>query len=43
MKAGSWEAWVDGALPGIIVPANPADDMKYRQEYSRARPRTTAK
>jgi hypothetical protein len=31
--AGSWEAGVDGALPGIIVPANPADDMTYRQEY----------
>jgi hypothetical protein len=32
-KAGSWEAGVDGALPGIIVPANPVDDMAYRQEY----------
>jgi hypothetical protein len=32
-KGGSWEAGVDGALPGIIVPANPVDDMKYRQEY----------
>jgi hypothetical protein len=32
-RAGSWEAGVDGALPGIIVPANPVDDMKYRQEY----------
>jgi hypothetical protein len=32
-KAGSWEAGVDGALPGIIVPADPVDDMKYRQEY----------
>jgi hypothetical protein len=32
-KAGSWEAGVDGALPGIIVPADPADDMAYRQEY----------
>jgi hypothetical protein len=31
--AGSWEAGVDGALPGIIVPADPADDMAYRQEY----------
>jgi hypothetical protein len=32
-KAGSWEAGVDGALPGIMVPADPADGMKYRQEY----------
>jgi hypothetical protein len=31
--AGSWEAGVDGALPGILVPANPTDDMAYRQEY----------
>jgi hypothetical protein len=31
--AGSWEAGVDGALPGVIVPASPADDMTYRQEY----------
>ena len=31
--AGSWEAGVDGALPGIMVPATPADDMTYRQEY----------
>jgi hypothetical protein len=32
-KAGSWEAGVDGALPGIMVPADPTDGMKYRQEY----------
>jgi hypothetical protein len=32
-KAGSFEAGVDGALPGIIMPARPADGMKYRQEY----------
>jgi hypothetical protein len=32
-RGGSWEAGVDGALPGIIIPADPADDMKYRQEY----------
>jgi hypothetical protein len=31
--AGSFEAGVDGALPGIIMPANPAPGMKYRQEY----------
>lgn len=32
-KAGSFEAAVDGALPGIIMPADPADGMQYRQEY----------
>jgi hypothetical protein len=32
-KEGSWEAGVDGALPGVIVPAEPLDDMAYRQEY----------
>jgi len=30
---GSFEAGVDGALPGIIMPAQPTDGMKYRQEY----------
>ena len=32
-KKGSWEAGVDGALPGVIIPAEPVDDMAYRQEY----------
>lgn len=31
--AGSFEAGVGGALPGIIMPAAPADGMRYRQEY----------
>jgi hypothetical protein len=31
--AGSWEAGVDGARPGVIVPGDPVDDMTYRQEY----------
>ncbi|MGB5755310.1 MAG: hypothetical protein WBM50_00215 [Acidimicrobiales bacterium] len=31
--AGSFEAGVDGALAGIIMPANPVDGMRYRQEY----------
>jgi hypothetical protein len=31
--AGSWEAGVDGALPGIIMEANPAQGDAYRQEY----------
>ena len=30
---GSWEAGVDGAQPGIIVPADPQPGMKYRQEH----------
>jgi hypothetical protein len=30
---GAWEAGVDGALPGVAVPAHPAVGMKYRQEY----------
>jgi hypothetical protein len=32
-RAGSFEAGVDGAQPGIIMPADPADGMRYRQEY----------
>jgi hypothetical protein len=30
---GSWEAGVDGAEPGIILPAHPEPGMKYREEY----------
>lgn len=32
---GAWEAGVDGALPGIVMYANPADHIgePYRQEY----------
>jgi len=30
---GSWEAGDDGALPGIVMPAQPAEGMAYRQEY----------
>ena len=30
---GSWEAGVDGAQPGIILPANPRVGQAYRQEY----------
>jgi hypothetical protein len=32
-RAGSFEAGVDGAEPGIIMPAHPADGLRYRQEY----------
>jgi len=31
--AGSWEAGVDGAQAGIIMPADPAKGDAYRQEY----------
>jgi hypothetical protein len=30
---GSWEAGVDGAKPGTIMPANPQAGMPYREEY----------
>jgi len=32
-RAGSFEAGVDGAQPGIIMPADPEPGMAYRQEY----------
>ena len=32
-KEGSWEAGVDGALPGVIMPADPRPGLAYRQEY----------
>jgi hypothetical protein len=30
---GSWEAGVDGAQPGVVVPARPRAGMRYRQEH----------
>jgi hypothetical protein len=30
---GSWEAGVDGAQPGIVMPARPTVGDRYRQEY----------
>ncbi|HET6543072.1 MAG TPA: hypothetical protein VFG46_21445 [Chryseolinea sp.] len=30
---GSWEAGIDGAQPGIIMPANPQTGLRYREEY----------
>jgi hypothetical protein len=30
---GSWEAGVDGASPGVIVPADPKPGLTYREEY----------
>jgi len=32
-RAGSFEAGVDGAQPGIAIPADPQPGMSYRQEY----------
>ena len=32
---GSWEAGVDGALPGLALPAKPKVGMTYREEYSK--------
>jgi hypothetical protein len=32
---GSWEAGVDGALPGVALPADPKVGMTYREEYSK--------
>jgi hypothetical protein len=31
--AGSWEAGVDGAQAGVIMPAKPRAGLQYRQEY----------
>jgi hypothetical protein len=31
--AGSWEAGVDGALAGVVVPAQPEPGLAYRQEF----------
>lgn len=31
--AGAWEAGVDGAIPGIVMPADPQPGFSYRQEY----------
>jgi len=32
-REGSFEAGVDGALPGVIIPADPKPGQAYRQEY----------
>ncbi|MDR7254320.1 hypothetical protein J2X46_003313 [Nocardioides sp. BE266] len=34
-REGSWQAGVDGAVAGIIMPADPAPTDAYRQEYLR--------
>jgi hypothetical protein len=32
-RAGSWEAGVDGAQPGVVMPAHPRPGLRYRQEH----------
>lgn len=32
-RAGSWEAGIDGALPGIVMPGTPVAGAAYRQEF----------
>jgi hypothetical protein len=32
-KHGSFEAGIDGAQPGVVVPAHPRRGLRYRQEY----------
>jgi hypothetical protein len=34
---GSWQAGVDGALPGILIPAAPRVGQTFRQEYYRGK------
>jgi hypothetical protein len=34
-RAGSWEAGKDGAMPGVMLPAQPQVGQKYRQEYKK--------
>jgi hypothetical protein len=40
---GSWEAGVDGAQPGIIMPAEPSTGQAYRQEYYKSHAEDRAK
>ncbi len=42
-KAGSWEAGVDGAEPGVIMPGNPRPGLAYRQEYYKGEAEDRAK
>ena len=41
--SGSFEAGVDGAQPGVIMPANPRPGLRYRQEYYRGEAEDRAK
>jgi hypothetical protein len=40
---GSWEAGVDGATAGIVMPASPRVGMSYRQEYYKGHAEDRAK
>ena len=40
---GSWEAGVDGATAGIVMPARPRVGMSYRQEYYKGHAEDRAK
>lgn len=42
-REGSFEAGVDGAQPGIIVPADPQPGLAYRQEYYEGEAEDSAK
>ena len=42
-RAGSFEAGVDGALPGSSMPAEPGRAWPTGRSTTRARPRTTAR
>jgi hypothetical protein len=41
-RSGSWEAGVDDAEPGLIMPADPRVPQSYRQEYYRGEAEDTA-
>jgi hypothetical protein len=41
--AGSWQAGVHGAQPGILLPAKPRPGMAYRQEYLKGQAEDAAK
>ncbi len=40
---GSWEAGVNGAKPGVIMPAHPKVGMRYRQEFFKGHAEDRAK
>jgi hypothetical protein len=42
-KEGSWETGVDGAQPGILLPAHPKPGQAYRQEYYKGKAEDRAK
>jgi hypothetical protein len=42
-KAGSWQAGVDGAQAGVVIPAEPKVGQSYRQEYYAGQAEAAAK